>query len=136
MRNLPSMQKNKTLSGQCSHKGQSGIFLSRYTMEVHGAFCSCPPPSWRGIHPIPMTRISFTRFAKGWRGVCFPLRMTCLISEFFKTKNGHETPSQSSDFDDNLGKSYCGTRRVHLRPPRGPGRQTYTEHRPGKFWEP
>ena len=66
------------------------------------------------LHPIPMTRISFTRFAKGWRVVCFPWRMTFLISEFFKMKNGHATPSQSPDFDDNLGKSYCGTRRVQL----------------------
>ena len=85
------------------------------------------------IHPTPMTRIFLTRFAKGWRVVCFPWRMTFLISEFFKMKNGHEIPSQSPDFDENFGKSYCGTRRVHLRPPRGPVRQKQIKTRPGNL---
>ena len=52
------------------------------------------------------------------------------ILHFSKTKIGHEMASQSPDFDDNCRKSYCGTRRVHLRPPRGPGRPKLARRSP------
>ena len=57
------------------------------------------------------------------------------MSGFFKTKNGHEMASQSPDFDDNCRKSNCGTRRVHLRPPRGPGRPKLNRKSPQKVWK-
>ena len=43
--------------------------------------------------------------------------------------------SQSPDFDDNCRKSNCGTRRVHLRPPRGLGRHTLNRKSPQQIWD-
>ena len=43
--------------------------------------------------------------------------------------------SQSPDFDDTCRKSNCGTRRVHLWPPRGPGRPKLNRKSPQQVWE-
>ena len=48
-------------------------------------------------------------------------------------KDGNELASRSPDLDDNCRTSSCGTRRVHLRPPRGPGGPKLARKSPQQF---
>ena len=53
----------------------------------------------------------------------------------FQNENGREMASQNPEFDDNCRKSDCGRRRVHLRPPWGPGRPKLTRKLPQRVSE-
>ena len=81
----------------------------------------CPGGPFRGHFPFfcrgQNARKNFI-FIRVFSSLIMPRRFFC----FSKTKHGHEVPSQSPDLDENFGKSYCGTKRVRLRPPLGPGR--------------